>query len=608
MIIAKPTWTADIHGLFTAPYWIPAAQRAAVAASWTGCMNAYFVYLDDPDSVKAWSETIYQHLASRNMPLTLDQQQFWPIDALETFRLWVNQGWRLDAGSPFDLAERIPPPDLPQPVRRVRKDIRALSLEELNLYRARLDDVMQVGDPDSGSPWQRYAYIHTNWCLHYQEAFALWHRAYLLYLEQLIDCAIPYWDWMAEDASVDGSPQAGLPQAFLDQTYVHPHTGETRPNPLRYAAAKDGCSKVCASGAAKGVDCRYVQRDRLFYTHGDDSRSDRARLYGMSRIFQQQVVDALKFTTFSQPQGVPGYPWANIPVFDPPQKDSLYPNRALNFDGLYEQPHDNYHGWIGGDMADNAYTAFDPVFCSYHANIDRMLEVWIRANPGAQYTTQCLLQPFSGHDATQLTFTSADAWRYTTIGDMAQDSRHIGYDYGVPVAPQFGAPKAATGACCKHSAKAGPAAGNAAGPGPWVVFDHVRCTHDTYLIDVFLDQPDAATQHVSADNPHYVGRFSRIGMGLVDDKGRCITHGVSRALNAARNAAALGLGRGDAVQLSLVVTHLDSGRVLTPDEYMTLPGFIAQLVWDDPRQTLAGPPPVAGCCSASTSRTPGEPT
>lgn len=105
MIIAKPTWTADIHGLFTAPYWIPAAQRAAVAASWTGCMNAYFVYLDDPESVKTWSETIYQHLASRNMPLTLDQQQFWPIDALETFRLWVNQGWRLDADSPFDLAD-----------------------------------------------------------------------------------------------------------------------------------------------------------------------------------------------------------------------------------------------------------------------------------------------------------------------------------------------------------------------------------------------------------------------------------------------------------------------------------------------------------------------
>ncbi|GGL38272.1 hypothetical protein GCM10009091_20230 [Pseudomonas brenneri] len=560
-------------------------------------MNAYDVFLEDPDSVKTWSETIYQHLASRNMPLTLDDRQFWPIDALETFRLWVNQGWRLNSFSPFDIAERIPPPDLPHPVKRVRQDIRALSQAQLDLYRARLDDVMQIGNPDSGSPWQRYAYIHTNWCLHYQEAFALWHRAYLLYLEALIDCPIPYWDWMAEDASVDGSPQAGLPQAFLDETYVHPHSGEVRRNPLRYAAAKDGRSKVCASGNVEGVDCRFVQRNPLFYTQGDQQRLKRTQLYGMSRIFQQQVVDALTFKTFSQPQGVPGYPWANITVFDPPQKDELYPNRTLNFDGLYEQPHDNYHGWIGGDMADNAYTAFDPVFCSYHANIDRVLELWIRANPAAQYTTQCLLQPFAGSQAETVTFTSADAWRYTTLGDMAQDSRHIGYDYGTPVAPPFGARRASAKACCPHSAA--PVQEQVQASGPWVVFDHVRCTHDTYLIDVFLNQPDATPQQVNADNPHYVGRFSRIGMGLVDDKGRCITHGVCRALNAARSATALHLGPTHAVQLSLLVTHLDSGRVLAPQEYAPLPGFIAQLVWDDPRQTVADPPPSAGCCAAT---------
>lgn len=597
MIVAKPTWTADIQGLFSAPYWIPVSQRAAVAATWIGCMNAYDVFLEDPASVKTWSETIYQHLASRNMPLTTDQQQFWPIDALETFRLWVNQGWRLDSISPFDLAERIPPPALPHPVKRVRQDIRSLSADELNLYRAKLDDVMHIGDPDSGSPWQRYAYIHTNWCLHYQEAFALWHRAYLLYLEALIDCAIPYWDWMAVDASIDGSPQAGLPQAFLDETYIHPHTGEVRRNPLRYAAAKDGCSKVCATAPVGDVDCLYVQRNPLFYTQGEAFRFERTQLYGMSRIFQQQVVDALAFTTFSQPQGVPGYPWANITSFDPPQPNDLYPNRALNFDGLYEQPHDNYHGWIGGDMADNAYTAFDPVFCAYHANIDRMLEVWIRANPAAQYTTQCLLQPFAGHQAAEVSFTSADAWRYTSLGDMAQDSRHIGYDYGPPVAPQFGAAKAA---CCHQKP--------AAITGPWVVFDHVRCTHDTYLIDVFLNQPDATAQQANADNPHYVGRFSRIGMGLVDDKGRCITQGVSRALNAARNAKALNLKPTDTAQLSLIVTHPDTGQVLTPDAYAPLPGFIAQLVWDDPRQTSAGPAPGTGCCSTSTTANAGEQT
>jgi len=178
---------------------------------------------------------------------------------------------------------------------------------------------------------------------------------------------------------------------------------------------------------------------------------------------------------------------------------------------------------------------------------------------------------------------------------MAQDSRHIGYDYGTPVAPQFGASKA----CCEAQA---------AGTGPWVVFDHVRCTHDTFLIDVFLNQPDATAQHVNADNPHYVGRFSRIGMGLVDDKGRCITQGVSRALNAARSVKALHLTPTDAAQLSLIVTHLESGQVLTPDAYAPLPGFIAQLVWDDPRQTTAGPAAGAGCCSTSHHTPAGEPT
>jgi tyrosinase len=97
-------------------------------------------------------------------------------------------------------------------------------------------------------------------------------------------------------------------------------------------------------------------------------------------------------------------------------------------------------------------------------------------------------------------------------------------------------------------------------------------------------------------------------MGLVDDKGRCITQGVSRALNAARSAKALNLTPTDAVQLSLVVTHLDSGQVLAPDAYAPLPGFIAQLVWDDPRLTAAGPAPRAGCCSTSANTNAGEPT
>ncbi|MBB4629277.1 tyrosinase family protein [Paracoccus denitrificans] len=561
-------------------------------------MTAYFVDLADYASVRTWSETIYNHLASRSIPLTTDARQFWPLDALETFRLWVNQGWRRTPADPFDNATRLPKPSSPYPPPYLRHDLASMSPAEIDDFRARLDDIMRVTDPSPSSPWQKWAYVHTNWCLHYQEAFAFWHRGFLLYLEAMLGCPVPYWDWMAEDASKDGSPSAGLPRCFLDQTYIHPGTGERRPNPLRYAAAKDGQSKLCAKDSQPGPDCRYVQRNPLFYTTGDDHRAERQALFAMTEIFQQQVVDALQFDSFSVPQGSPGFPWANIPAFDPPQPDDLYPYRDQNFDGAYEQPHDNYHGWIGPDMADNAYTAFDPIFLCYHANIDRMLEVWIRAHPVAQYTAGVALQPFVGPAAAQIDEVTPELWRYTTIGDLAQDSRRLGYDYGPPASPQFRgrAPVNLSGAVPLLGSGNGagrPMGAAHAAMGAWVIFDGVRCTHDSYAIDVFLG---GTAGEARADNAAYVGRFSRIGMGIADDKGRCIRHGVSRVLDASRAAAALGLSAGQDPGLRIRVTNLHGGAELCEDEYGELPGFKPEFHWGDLRAAPVRRSSQSPCC------------
>jgi hypothetical protein len=393
---------------------------------------------------------------------------------------------------------------------------------------------------------------------------------------------------------VDGSPNAGIPQAFKDLTYIHPDAREERPNPLRFAAAKAGASKACSSPAAKealgNVDCRWVQRNPLFYTSGDDHRAEREKLVRMVRIFQDQVVGAMTWPVFSQPQGWPGYPWANILVFDPPQPDKLYPNRE-DFDGLYEQPHDNWHGWIGFDMADNAYTAFDPIFWSYHANIDRMMEMWMRGHPNAQYTSGFTLQPFQGPTAGIYAPTDPRRWLYTSIGEMARDSRVIGYDYGPPVTPdwQGDAPSDA-------SSHQKPLA---------VVFSGVRCTQESYTIDAFLNQPAPTEVDVDPLNPHYIGRFSRIGMGIEDDKGRCILHGVTRMLDATRNAAALGLSPGAKSELTLLVRNIASGERLTQEQYRTLPGFDGKLVWGPldasapPVIAPPGPTSPGGCCHAT---------
>ncbi|HWD99870.1 MAG TPA: tyrosinase family protein, partial [Bryobacteraceae bacterium] len=440
----EPSWNHSdpafsIRLLFAEPWWIEAGRRSQIGQMWIGAMSGYQIYLDKWASVKEWSVTIYGHLHSRNMPLTTDATEMWPDAATELLRIWINQGCRENETDPLDAGSRIPPPHERPRSERLRRDIRSLAPGELDEYRARLEDVMRVADASPSSPWQKLNYLHTNWCVHYQEAFLFWHRAYLLYFEQLLGMAVPYWNWMAEDANIDGNPNAGIPQACKDLTYIHPKTRVERPNPLRFAAAKGGRSKRCAApntGAESDGDCRWVQRNPLFYTSGDDHRAERERLIRMVRIFQDQVVNALKWPVFSQPEGWPGYPWANILVFDPPQPDKLYPNRE-DFDGLYEQPHDNWHGWIGFDMADNAYTAFDPIFWSYHANIDRMMEIWIRRHPGAQFTAPFSIQPFVGPYAGAVDETDPRRWIYTTIGDLARDSRGLGYDYGPPVTPDW---------------------------------------------------------------------------------------------------------------------------------------------------------------------------
>jgi tyrosinase len=75
---------------------------------------------------------------------------------------------------------------------RVRRDIRTLSQAELDDCQMRLDDVMQVGSAEPTSPAQIYAAVDSDWCLHYQEAFLLWHRAYLQQFQTQLGCAIPY--------------------------------------------------------------------------------------------------------------------------------------------------------------------------------------------------------------------------------------------------------------------------------------------------------------------------------------------------------------------------------------------------------------------------------
>ena len=154
----NPTWNDQVGALFSKPYWV--SKSRSVGSAWRNAMLYWSppeparLHLDlaDPTSVAQNAVTIYQHLRSKAMPITSDPTELWPEEALETLRLWANQGFRRSSEDPVVSKEVIPPPVDPPTTLRVRKDILSLTDVELQTYRARLDDVLQVGKLES--KWQ----------------------------------------------------------------------------------------------------------------------------------------------------------------------------------------------------------------------------------------------------------------------------------------------------------------------------------------------------------------------------------------------------------------------------------------------------------------------
>lgn len=360
-----PIWT-DISTLFVSPLWVPEPDRARTGASWIRAMGPYNLDLTSYSDVQSQAITIYQHLRSQAMPLTDNPADYFPDWALEMIRVWVNEGYRKATTDPIIQGGNIIPPPL-DPIQslRVRKDLCSLTTEELTTYRERLA-LLGVGDVKG--KWQELGllrtyiphsfclfmysvfmltvvWIDTNWCLHYQEATFPWHRAYLLFIEGLLGCPIPYWNGFAAAAADPTSPHAGLPQVFLDDTFMD-SSGTLQPNPMKYACALGGKSKL-----GGGL---YVTRDPILVA--GKSNDQWAGKVAQFTLYQSQILLALQQWTFSEPAkvtqeaGYPfGAPWANIPMFSADGPDCWYPYRG-DFDGLFEQPHDNYHGWVGGDM------------------------------------------------------------------------------------------------------------------------------------------------------------------------------------------------------------------------------------------------------------------
>jgi hypothetical protein len=247
-------------------------------------------------------------------------------------------------------------------------------------------------------------------------------------------------------------------------------------------------------------------------------------------------------------------------------------------------------------MADNNYTCFDPLFWSLHAGIDRVFEGWLRRHPAAQYTASFPLRPFVGNRAQHVDLTNPNAFVYTTIGDMAKDSRALGYDYALTLSPGTRGTPYGPAAAVHHD---NPDVDERL----FVMFPDSRCVQRSYYLDVFLNLPNDDTTSISttaigpADAPdHFVGRVTRLGMGVEDDKGRCVRRGTTRLLDATHTARHLGLSTETAPTVTVVVTDLHSGELVTDTE--ALPGFRPVLRWTGtsrPADAALPSPPLPAC-------------
>ncbi|RPA78853.1 Di-copper centre-containing protein [Ascobolus immersus RN42] len=591
-----PTWEGEIQYQFSAPYWIKDEEkRKRTGVWWQKKMLEYSadaLDLFDYGSVKAQAKTIYDHLRSRSMPLTKDSSYYFPDVALEAFRLWANAGFPRKVGDPVEPKEIIPDPSRnPARIYRMRKDLLDLTPEEIQQFRAALDDVLKVGELDS--KWQELGHLHADWCLHYQEATFFWHRAYLLYVEELIGMPIPYWNGFAEEASKT-EPQfdkfVGIPPIFLEETYIHPN-GEVRKNPLKYALARDGKSKDPEGG-------KYVSRFEVLTKpelRGTKEWNDKIKLF---EKYQQQVAKALSMKTFSLPmnfdQNLPfGMPWANLPAFSDDQKDILYPDIVKQtFDGIFEQPHDNYHGWIGIDMADNSYTALDPLFLVMHCNLDRILASYLQTHPEITLTSNFPLRPFVDNSKS-LEYDENREYLFTTIGDMARNTKALGYMYGpskltdrVPLLLTLG-PSNTGSHCqqketCPNTARWGVKSEAQASPSdtpaynPRVIFPNLKCTTESYRICVFAE--NSASFDSTPTNPGFIGELVRLGMGPAGsykNPARCTRNpdGIIRELVVPQGAVEL-LQDCEA-RLKVLVTEIGSGKDVSEEEQELIGGFKA---------------------------------
>ncbi len=205
---------------------------------------------------------------------------------------------------------------------RHRRSARRMTAGQQEEFRRAIAEAQAIGD-DRG--YQRWAGIHglplPISCVHNDELFLPWHRAYLYFFEKALQdqvpgATLPWWNWTNHTEGVPG-PYAR-------------RKAKGRKNPLFD-------SPIQPSGRANPRQTRTTREP------GDPDE-----------LPSEREIDAILAS----------------PDF-------------LTFQNQLEDVHNGIHVWTGGTMGSVPTAAYDPLFWAHHCMIDRLWYLWQLRHPGA---------------------------------------------------------------------------------------------------------------------------------------------------------------------------------------------------------------------------------
>lgn len=211
--------------------------------------------------------------------------------------------------------------------RPVRRNIADLAPNDpiIEAYKAAVTAMKALPSTD-GRNWTRQAQIHLNHCPHGNWFFLPWHRAYLFYLEKIC-------------RTLSGYEQFALP-------YWNWTTSRSIPGVFWGDASNPLFNSTRDVGPTDQADDAWVGPDVI-----------------------EGILDLTNFEVFGS--------------------GASATQRGRSTTGELEGiPHNNIHGWIGGDMG-TYMSPLDPVFWTHHNMIDCLWVDWniVRGNPNPDDTT-----------------------------------------------------------------------------------------------------------------------------------------------------------------------------------------------------------------------------